>query len=177
MGQKRQKSQAEFQVGYVGSPGSTWWSTTPYSLRLGCTQWPPSKEHCVERGNKRGALQWRNVTNTTLAGCSKAKSAVIFMSIVCALALKWGRWLRELPPENPSSHFNGEKNSRQIFIEGHPAIYLASNFSKQKTRIDTFPKKTSRWLRDTWKDAQHHSASGKHKSKPWWDTTSHCQNG
>ena len=29
-----------------------------------------------------------------------------------------------------------------------------------------FSKKTSRWLTDTRKDAQHHSSSGKSKSKP-----------
>ena len=43
----------------------------------------------------------------------------------------------------------------------------------QKTWIDTFPKKTSRWLTDTWKDAQHHLSSGKHQTKLQWDTTSH----
>ena len=43
----------------------------------------------------------------------------------------------------------------------------------QKTWIDTFPKKTSRWPTDTWKNAQHHSPSGKYKSKPHWGTTSH----
>ena len=36
-----------------------------------------------------------------------------------------------------------------------------------------FPKKTSRWPTDTWKNAQHHTSSGKYKSKPQWDTTSH----
>ena len=39
--------------------------------------------------------------------------------------------------------------------------------------IDIFPKKTSRWLTDTWGDAWHHSSSGKYKSKSQWDTTSH----
>ena len=39
--------------------------------------------------------------------------------------------------------------------------------------IDTFPKKTFKWLTETWKDAQHHSSSGKYKSKPQWDSTSH----
>jgi len=29
-----------------------------------------------------------------------------------------------------------------------------------------FPKKISRWPTDTRKDAQHHSPSGKYKSKP-----------
>ena len=36
-----------------------------------------------------------------------------------------------------------------------------------------FPKKTSRWPTDTWKDARYHSSSGNYKSKPHWDTTSH----
>ena len=36
-----------------------------------------------------------------------------------------------------------------------------------------FPKKTYRWLTDTWKDAQHHSSPGKYKPKSQWDTTSH----
>ena len=43
----------------------------------------------------------------------------------------------------------------------------------QKTWIDTSPKKTSRWSTDTWKNAQHHSSSGKYTSKPQGDTTSH----
>ena len=36
------------------------------------------------------------------------------------------------------------------------------------------PKKTYRWLTNTWKDAQHHSLSEKCKSKPQWGTIS-CQ--
>ena len=40
-----------------------------------------------------------------------------------------------------------------------------------KTWIDTFLKKIFRWLTDTWKDAQHHSLSGKYKSKSRGDTT------
>ena len=43
----------------------------------------------------------------------------------------------------------------------------------QKTWIDTCPKKTSRWPNETWKNAQHHSSSREHKSKPQWDATSH----
>jgi len=43
----------------------------------------------------------------------------------------------------------------------------------QKTWIDISPKKTYRWPTDTWKNAQHHSSSGKIKSRLWWDTISH----
>ena len=43
----------------------------------------------------------------------------------------------------------------------------------QKTWIDASPKKTSRWPSGTWKNAQHHSSSGKHKSKPQWGPSSH----
>ena len=35
------------------------------------------------------------------------------------------------------------------------------------------PKKTYRWLINTWKDAQHHSLLEKCKSKPQWGTISH----
>ena len=43
----------------------------------------------------------------------------------------------------------------------------------QKTWTDIFPKETDRWPTDTWKDAQHHSSSGKYKSKLWWHSTSY----
>ena len=39
--------------------------------------------------------------------------------------------------------------------------------------IDISPKKTYRWLTNTWKDAQHHSLLEKCKSKLQWDITSH----
>ena len=37
----------------------------------------------------------------------------------------------------------------------------------------TFQKKTYKWPIGTWKGAQHHLSSGKCKSKPQWDITSH----
>ena len=39
--------------------------------------------------------------------------------------------------------------------------------------LTDLPKKTYRWLTNTWKDAQHHSLSEKCKSKPLWGTISH----
>ena len=41
-----------------------------------------------------------------------------------------------------------------------------------KNQTDISPKKTYRWLRNTWKDAQHHSLSENCKSKPQWGTIS-----
>ena len=41
-----------------------------------------------------------------------------------------------------------------------------------KNYIDISPKKTYRWLTNTWKDAQHHSLSEKCKSKPQWGNIS-----
>ena len=38
----------------------------------------------------------------------------------------------------------------------------------RKNWTDIFPKKTYRWLTNTWKDAQHHSLSEKCKSKSQW---------
>ena len=44
---------------------------------------------------------------------------------------------------------------------------------KWPKELDISPKKTHRWLTNTWKDAQHHSLSKKYKSKPQWGTISH----
>ena len=43
----------------------------------------------------------------------------------------------------------------------------------QRTWTDISAKKISRWPTDTCKSVPHQSASGKYKSKPHWDTTSH----
>ena len=43
----------------------------------------------------------------------------------------------------------------------------------KKLAEDMFPKKTSRWLTDTWKDAQHHLSSEKYTSETQLDTTLH----
>ena len=48
----------------------------------------------------------------------------------------------------------------------------AAQFQKNKWPTDISPKKTYRWLTNTWKDAQHHLLSDKCKSKPWWGTIS-----
>ena len=37
----------------------------------------------------------------------------------------------------------------------------------------SFPNKTYRWPKDTWKYVQHHWSSGKYKAKLQWDITSH----
>ena len=46
--------------------------------------------------------------------------------------------------------------------------------NRPKNWTDISPKKTYRWLTNTWKDAQHHSLSEKRKWKPQWGTIS-CQ--
>ena len=45
--------------------------------------------------------------------------------------------------------------------------------NEERFQIDVFPKKTYKWPTGTWKDAQHHSSSGKYKSKPQWGIISH----
>ena len=44
---------------------------------------------------------------------------------------------------------------------------------EKKTWTDISPKKTYKWLTNTWKDAQHHSLWEKCKLKLHWDTTTH----
>ena len=43
----------------------------------------------------------------------------------------------------------------------------------KKIKTDISPKKTYRWLTNTWKDAQHRSLLEKRKSKLQWDITTH----
>ena len=43
----------------------------------------------------------------------------------------------------------------------------------QRTKQTFSPKKTYRWLTNTWKDAQHHTLSVICKSKPQWSTILH----
>ena len=45
--------------------------------------------------------------------------------------------------------------------------------SGEKIETDISPKKTYRWLTNTWKDAQHRSLLEKCRSKLQWDITSH----
>ena len=48
-----------------------------------------------------------------------------------------------------------------------------NSIKKQEKDLDISPKKTYRWLTNTWKDAQHCSLLEKCKSKVQWDITSH----
>ena len=53
-------------------------------------------------------------------------------------------------------------------------IYTMEYYSALKRNVfESIPKKTYRWLTNTWKDAQHHSLLEKRKSNLQWDTTSY----
>ena len=77
----------------------------------------------------------------------------------------------------------GENNSKQSNrqrinlknIQATPPAQLQKNKwpnqkMGQRTKPDISPKKTYRWLTNTWKDAQHNSLLEKCKSKPQWGT-------
>ena len=57
-------------------------------------------------------------------------------------------------------------------IQGIPAGMCGNKESLRNSVMlnAVFPKKTYRWITNTWKDAQHHSLSEKCKSKPQWGT-------
>ena len=55
---------------------------------------------------------------------------------------------------------------------GHPSDQPQASCILHRTWTGISPKKTYRWLTNTWKDAQHHSLSEKCKSKPLWSTIS-----
>ena len=72
---------------------------------------------------------------------------------------KWNNWQRinlKNIQATPAAQFQKNKRPNQ----------------KMGQRTDISPKKTYRWLTNTWKDAQHHSLSEKCKSKPLWGTIS-----
>ena len=54
-----------------------------------------------------------------------------------------------------------------------PEKQTTQSNTRKKSWRDISPKKTYRWLTNTWKDAQHHSLLEKCKSKPQWNITSH----
>ena len=54
-----------------------------------------------------------------------------------------------------------------------PEKQATQSKSGKKTQKDISPKKTYRWLTNTWKDAQHHLLLEKCKSKLQWDITSY----
>ena len=55
----------------------------------------------------------------------------------------------------------------------HNARKPNNPIKKQEKDLDISPKKTYRWLTNTWKDSQHCSLLEKWKSKLQWDITSH----
>ena len=54
-----------------------------------------------------------------------------------------------------------------------PEKQTTQSKSGENTQTDISPNKTYRWLRNMWKDAQHHSLLEKCKSKPQWEITSY----
>ena len=76
--------------------------------------------------------------------------------------------------ENNSKWNNWQRINFQNIQAVHTTKYQKSNPIKkwEKTLTDIFPKKTCRWLTNTWKDAQHRSLLEKCKSKLQWDITS-----
>ena len=73
-----------------------------------------------------------------------------------------------------NSKWSNRQTTNLKNIQATPAAQFQKNKRpKQKMGQRTkCPKKTYRWLINTWKDAQHHSLSEKCKSKPQWGTTS-----
>ena len=79
--------------------------------------------------------------------------------------------------ENNSKWNNWQRINFQNIQAAHTTQCQKNKQPNQKVGkrpiIDISPKKTYRWLTNTWKDAQHCSLLEKCKSKLQWDNTSH----
>ena len=73
--------------------------------------------------------------------------------------------------ENNSKWNNWQRINFQNIQAAHTTQYQKNNpIKKWEKDSDISPKKTSRWLTNAWKDAQHHSLSEKWGfSGHWWD--------
>ena len=70
------------------------------------------------------------------------------------------------------NHISDKELISKIHKELHNSI--AKKTKQSDLKMDRLSsKETYRWPAGTWKDAQQHSSSGKCKSKPYWDITSH----
>ena len=76
--------------------------------------------------------------------------------------------------ENNIKWNNWQRINFQNIQAAHTTQYQENKWPNQKMGQRTkCPKKTYRWLINTWKDAQHHSLLDKWKSKLQWDITSY----
>ena len=75
-----------------------------------------------------------------------------------------------------SFQFKGDYlNPRSIknLLNSTPKKQTIQSWNGQKTWREISQRNTKTWPTSTWKHALHHLHTGKYKSKPQWDTTSH----
>ena len=122
------------------------------------------------------AMMWRKRISFALLVGMQAGAATWENSVEVPQRTKNRTTLR--PSNGTTRHLS--KGYRCAVSKGHmhPNVYshtIDNSLCKQPKcpSMGEWIKKTSRWPTDRGKNAPHHSSSGKYKSNPQWDTTSH----
>jgi len=124
------------QVIYVGTSPSRRW-TMPLPLKGKARHSGFLPKSTVWKGRKRITLQYRNLTNTTLARYSRSTSSLVgYIDSMYPQydVIRMILYLCGFPPKTYNRALIIEKNIRQAQIEGHSTKYLSSTPQKQTLR-------------------------------------------
>ena len=102
---------------------------------------------------------------------SKLKSFCTVKETISKVKIQPSEWEKIIAMETTEKVLLSKIYKQLIQLNTRKTNNPIKKWEKDLTHVS--PKKTYRWLTNTWKDAQYHSLLEKCKSKLQWDVTSH----